>query len=89
MPQSLPGTLPSGDSTPTAPELPPLSPTACRKATSMTIVMPTATMGAVNRPGNSAPTVNATAQIAIMPTTPTMTGHTGAVPQVAADEMDT
>ncbi len=52
-------------------------------------MMPTATIGAVNRPGNSAPRVNDTAQIISMPTTPTRTGHRGGPPQVAACEVRT
>ena len=43
----------------------------------------TATIGAVNRPGNRVPQVKPTAQDAATPTTPTATGHSGGPPQVA------
>src|SRR5579862_2200165 len=86
MPKSLGGTAPSGDRTPTGP---PLMPTASRKASSTTTMMPTATIGAVNRPGNSAPRANASAQTAVSATAPTTTGQTGGPPQVAVDEAAT
>ena len=88
-PQSSPGTPPSGDSTPIAPVLPPLSPTACRNAYSVMTIRATATIGAVNRPGNSAPRVNARAQTAASPRTPTTTGAMGGPPQVACCEVRT
>ena len=43
----------------------------------------TATIGAVNRPGNRVPPAKPTAQAAATPTTPTATGHSGGPPQVA------
>jgi hypothetical protein len=45
--------------------------------------MPTAASGAVNRPGNSAPRVNVSAQTAVSDTAPAATGQTGGPPQVA------
>ena len=49
--------------------------------------MPTATIGAVNRPGNSAPRVNASAQTAVSDTAPAATGQIGGPPQVTACAM--
>ncbi len=51
--------------------------------------MPTATIGAVNRPGNSAPRVNASAQAAISDTAPAATGQSGGPPQLTACAMRT
>jgi hypothetical protein len=50
---------------------------------------PTAAIGAVNRPGNSAPAVNAITQIVMSSSVPTMTGHSGGPPQVATIEIRT
>ncbi len=46
------------------------------------IIRATATIGAVNRPGNSAPRANPTAQTMTIPATPVTTGAMGGVPQV-------
>src|ERR1700739_2903975 len=80
MPASFGGTAPSGDRTPTGPAL---MVTDTRKASRTTTMIPTATIGAVNRPGNSAPRVNASAETAVSATAPATTGQTAGPPQVA------
>src|SRR5580698_1101766 len=57
-------------------------PTMCRTKA------PTATKGAVNRPGNSAPAVNPTTQMVTSATTPTATGQSGGPPQITARDLD-
>ena len=52
-------------------------PTRCRTTA------PTATKGAVNRPGNSAPAVNPTTQMVTSATKPTATGQSGGPPHAA------
>src|SRR5580693_10812280 len=52
-------------------------PTMCRTTA------PTATSGAVNLPGDSAPAVNPTTQMVTSATRPTATGQSGGPPQAA------
>src|SRR5580693_4135877 len=56
-------------------------PTMCRTTA------PTATTGAVNLPGNSAPAVNPTTQMVTSATRPTATGQSGGPPQTTAREV--
>src|SRR5258708_33864163 len=73
--------MPSGESAKT--EVPP-SLTARLNTARVSTEMPTATIGAVNRPGNSAPRENASAQTGGSDTAPAANGQIGGPPQGTA-----
>src|SRR6202035_4689001 len=56
---------------------------ASRNPISNSMTVPSATSGAVNRPGNTAPQVNPITVTTVTPTIPTNTGHSGGPPAVA------